>query len=82
MKGIGFPHSDISGSKRACRSPELFAAYHVLRRLVMPRHPSHARIRLAEELFLSSISFYVAILFPDYAVFKDQAPLIPEDNQQ
>ena len=29
----GFPHSDISGSVPVCRSPELFAAYHVLLRL-------------------------------------------------
>ena len=34
----GFPHSDISGSKLICSSPKLFAAYHVLRRLLMPRH--------------------------------------------
>ena len=35
---IGFPHSDISGSLRMCRSPKLFAACHVLLRLLMPRH--------------------------------------------
>ena len=29
----GFPHSDICGSIRVCQSPQLFAAYHVLRRL-------------------------------------------------
>ncbi len=29
----GLPHSDIRGSYRVCRSPRLFAAYHVLRRL-------------------------------------------------
>ena len=34
----GFPHSDISGSKLICSSPKLFAAYHVLHRLLMPRH--------------------------------------------
>ena len=33
-----FPHSDISGSKLICSSPKLFAACHVLRRLLMPRH--------------------------------------------
>ena len=42
MTPAGFPHSEISGSKRACRSPKLIAAYHVLRRLPMPRHPSCA----------------------------------------
>ena len=28
-----FPHSDIYGSKLVCSSPQLIAAYHVLRRL-------------------------------------------------
>ena len=36
---IGFPHSEISGSKGAGPSPELIAAGHVLHRLLMPRHP-------------------------------------------
>ena len=35
----GFPHSDISGSQDMCSSPKLFAAYHVLHRLSVPRHP-------------------------------------------
>ncbi len=29
----GLPHSDICGSYRMCRSPQLFAAYHVFHRL-------------------------------------------------
>ena len=33
------PHSEISGSKRTGRSPKLIAAYHVLHRLLAPRHP-------------------------------------------
>ena len=32
------PHSEISGSTRICRSPKLIAAYHVLHRLLAPRH--------------------------------------------
>ena len=32
------PHSDIPGSRLACSSPGLIAAYHVLHRLSMPRH--------------------------------------------
>ena len=35
----GFPHSEISGSKAVCASPELIAACRVLRRLPVPRHP-------------------------------------------
>ena len=34
----GFPHSDICGSQAICASPQLFAAYHVLHRLLAPRH--------------------------------------------
>ena len=33
LQCIGLPHSDICGSIRVCQSPQLFAAYHVLRRL-------------------------------------------------
>jgi hypothetical protein len=35
---IRLPHSEISGSTRICRSPKLIAAYHVLHRLLAPRH--------------------------------------------
>ena len=34
----GFPHSEISGSLAMCAYPKLIAAYHVLHRLLMPRH--------------------------------------------
>ena len=49
MTGVlpaGFPHSDICGSKIICISPQLFAAYHVFLRLLVPRHPPCALIRL------------------------------------
>jgi len=36
---VRLPHSEISGSKRMCRSPKLIAACHVLHRLLAPRHP-------------------------------------------
>ena len=42
----GLLHSDTLGSIRACRSPRLFAAYRVLLRLLMPRHPPCALISL------------------------------------
>ncbi len=41
-----FPHSDISGSKGICPSPKLIAAYHVFHRLLVPRHPPCALVRL------------------------------------
>ena len=36
---VGFPHSDIRGSKAVRASPRLFAACRVLLRLREPRHP-------------------------------------------
>lgn len=42
----GFPHSEISGSKPVRGSPKLIAAYHVLHRLLAPRHPPNALIPL------------------------------------
>ena len=38
----GFPHSETCGSSRMCRSPQLFAACRVFRRLPVPRHPPRA----------------------------------------
>ena len=46
----GFPHSDISGSMDICSSPKLFAAYHVFHRLLVPRHPTCALLRLTNFL--------------------------------
>ena len=47
----GFPHSDICGSRDICSSPQLFAAYHVFRRLLVPRHPPCALSCLTFSLF-------------------------------
>jgi len=46
----GYSGSDISGSKRVCRSPELIAACYVLHRLLMPRHPPCALLSLTKIL--------------------------------
>ena len=45
-KREGFPHSDIRGSTIARISPRLFAACHVLHRLLAPRHPPNALFTL------------------------------------
>ena len=55
-----FPHSDISGSMLICSSPKLFAACHVLHRLLMPRHSPYALVRLN---FLYNVSHYTMVLF-------------------
>ena len=46
VPSAGFPHSEISGSMDICSSPKLFAAYHVFHRLLVPRHPPCALLRL------------------------------------
>jgi hypothetical protein len=51
MTPAGFPHSEISGSQLVCSSPELIAAYHVLHRLLTPRHSPSALSSLIEYLF-------------------------------
>ena len=53
----GFPHSEISGSMRMCRSPKLIAACRVLLRLLMPRHSPCALFSLI--YFLSWLSFRI-----------------------
>src|SRR4029079_4553214 len=42
MSLSGLPHSEILGSKPVCGSPKLIAAYHVLHRLLAPRHSPYA----------------------------------------
>ena len=75
----GFPHSEISGSKPVCGSPKLFAAYHVLHRLLAPRHPPYA---------LSSLTFTLThcicgrkkLPFVGYSVVKEQSGQRPPHN--
>src|SRR6056297_3649637 len=42
----GLPHSEIHGSKVILTSPWLIAEYHVLHRLLLPRHPPNALFAL------------------------------------
>ena len=42
----GFPHSEIVGSKPILGLPTLIAEYHVLHRLLLPRHPPNALLAL------------------------------------
>jgi hypothetical protein len=46
----GLPHSDIFGSKLVCSSPKLFAACHVLHRLLAPRHSPYTLSSLTIKL--------------------------------
>ena len=55
MTRRGLPHSEILGSMPVCDSPRLIAAYHVLHRLLVPRHPPYALSSLTPK-GLNSIS--------------------------
>ena len=65
----GFPHSDICGSQDICSSPQLFAAYHVFHRLLVPRHPPCALISLT--IFcMYSVTYMALGLFCVYFIFE------------
>ena len=63
----GFPHSEISGSKLICSSPKLIAAYHVLLRLLMPRHSPCALISLTYRR-ARSVSFVAGLRPPPHSL--------------
>ena len=79
----GFPHSDISGSMDICSSPKLFAAYHVFHRLLVPRHPPCALLRLtnflchvaSRQLVWVFIKFMVSDVSNIQMKVKNQIPL-------
>ena len=58
----GFPHSDICGSMCICHSPQLFAAYHVFLRLLVPRHPPCALIAFLRSWFVFGNIYYQHLL--------------------
>ena len=78
MTGVlpaGFPHSDICGSKIICISPQLFAAYHVFLRLLVPRHPPCALFCLIIcNIFACECITYAHARVSD---FHACAPLLP-----
>ena len=56
-----FPHSEICGLTAVCAFPQLIAACHVLRRLLVPRHPPYALIYLTISLadFMYCLKLYM-----------------------
>ena len=74
------PHSEISGSALICSSPKLFAACHVLHRLLMPRHSPCALFSLTfikSVLLTSSLElcrlnrrFYTKLYLPNFWKIK------------
>ncbi len=81
MTRIGLPHSEIPGSKVVCTSPRLIAAYHVLHRLSVPRHPPFALISLTKTGFqqITTVlckrihtSVWQIVLPNPYSIVKEQ----------
>ena len=75
MTGVlpaGFPHSDICGLTVICTSPQLFAAYHVFLRLLVPRHPPCALFCLTSSMH-SVASFLLNLIscFKELVFFKN-----------
>ena len=81
MTRIGLPHSEILGSKVVCTSPRLIAAYHVLHRLSVPRHPPYALISLTKTSFQQittvlckeSILQFGEFIPNSYSIVKEQS---------
>ena len=71
-----FPHSEICGSKAVCALPQLIAACHVLRRLLVPRHPPYALIHLTKSELLTQrwvrlkLIYYVNVLGKSFLVSR------------
>lgn len=74
MTGGGFPHSEIRGSGPDDGSPRLIAVFRVLLRLMPPRHPPRARMRLARYAFASlSLVALHPLSSSRLSLFKDRA---------
>lgn len=63
------PHSEIHGSKPITGSPWLIAGYHVLHRLLLPRHPPNALIAL-DLIQKKTSSFRSKVTFPAPALVQ------------
>ena len=78
----GFPHSEIAGSKPVCGSPTLIAAYHVLHRLLAPRHSPYALSSLITYAPISlsetgPIALHLCALIRNYPLQDIQLSKIP-----
>ena len=62
MTPARLPHSDISGSKPVSSSPKLIAAFRVLHRLLVPRHPPSALSSLTISLFTTKLALNACVV--------------------
>ena len=77
----GFPHSDTPGSKLVCSSPRLIAAYHVLRRLLVPRHPPCALSSLTGISKVHSLCISQRLVFGCQRSNRDGRAVTPREYQ-
>ena len=75
LHSYGLLHSEISGSMCACHSPELIAAYRVLLRLLMPRHPPCALISL-NSLF-AELCLVLKIILKNFFLGEVEIVILP-----
>ena len=65
-----FPHSEISGSLAMCAYPKLIAAYHVLHRLLMPRHSPCALCSLTYAFYINKTKYLQRIFLGLLYLYK------------
>ena len=82
MSPAGFPHSEICGSRPICGSPQLFAAYHVLHRLLTPRHPPCALSSLTEQLVLDALPYPSSSIQLSKTAEISRAAMRPRDHHR
>ena len=77
ITSYGLLHSDICGSMSVCDSPQLFAAYHVFRRLLMPRHSPCALLSLTLCLNWFSFEFQIEFRIINDLSIRQYCSLLP-----
>ena len=73
---VGLPHSEIPGSQPVIGFPGLFADYHVLLRLLSPRHPPCALIHLIIQPQVISFLRLCCSLILSTCLFQIANPLL------
>ena len=76
----GLSHSDIRGSILVCKSPRLFAAYHVLLRLQEPRHPPYALYYFLLSYRLPIVSRYAYLISLNYVNERRKSFDLPKNS--
>ena len=79
MTRAGLPHSEIPGSKVICTSPRLIAAYHVLHRLLVPRHSPCALCSLTKKFH---VVLRTTMLWIEWSRPSEQSTIVQHEEKQ